>query len=199
MKSESLSPIEGGLRKAQTAAVRERLLAAATALIEEGSEPTMRAVAARAGVGERTVYRYFAAREDLYVALGPRLQARSGAPLPPTTGELPGYIARLFTTFDENAGLVRSLATSPWAEPFLRRTRARNLKGLRALFDASHGGATDEDRAAAASALRVLCSGAGWVYLRDAGLENAELIAHARWLVSTLVERLDRSAVKGAM
>ena len=51
------------------ARTRDDLIAAAVRLVERSEEPTMRAVAGAAGVGERTVYRYFESRERLAEAV----------------------------------------------------------------------------------------------------------------------------------
>ena len=57
-------PYESRLRQRQTAETRERVIAAGSELVRQlpswdWREGTFRAVAERAGVGERTVYRHF--------------------------------------------------------------------------------------------------------------------------------------------
>ena len=55
--------------KAATTSTRERLLAAAQTLIEEGgySAASVMAIAERAGVAAGTLYRHFASKEELFV------------------------------------------------------------------------------------------------------------------------------------
>lgn len=187
----------GSLRQRQLDEVRDRLLDATLQVIESGQEPTMRAVASAAGVSERTVYRYFESRGALYAALQPKFIGRSGIPLCDSADDIEEYVSELFTTFERNGALVRALTNSPWAAPYLKGTRARNLKALRALLDAKFPRAPREDRAAAAASLRVPLSGAGWVYFRDAGSSNDEAISHAQWLVRTVKAELQRRSRQG--
>jgi AcrR family transcriptional regulator len=193
-RAKSAAPLT--LRDAQGDAVRARLLESALALIEEGTEPTMRAVAARAGTSERTIYRYFESHEVLVEALAPLFVGKSGVALCGTFAELPEYARALFDTFAANHKLTVALLTSSWAGPHMRVTRRKNLDALRALVDEAHPRAPERDRAAAASSLRAILSGAGWNYLRNScGLAQAEVVAHAQWLVATVDHAL-RSAAR---
>ncbi len=56
------------LREAQAAATRDRILDAVATLFERGDDPTYGAIAAVAAVQERTVYRHFPSKDDLYRA-----------------------------------------------------------------------------------------------------------------------------------
>ncbi len=175
------------LRARQAEEVRGRLLDAAMELIEDGEEPTMRSVARRGGVAERTIYRYFASRDDLAEALKPRFAARAGVPLCATADELPEYAAELYGVFEANRRLIDALVTASWAVPSLGTSRRTNLEGLRAILADGHPDARPDAVDAAASALRVLLSGAGWHYLRvGCGLEPAALAAIARWTIGVV-------------
>ena len=57
------------LREEQAAATRSRILDACLALMRTGADLTYSAVATRAGVQERTVYRHFPTRGDLEAGL----------------------------------------------------------------------------------------------------------------------------------
>jgi AcrR family transcriptional regulator len=70
-------------RRRQQEETAERILEAATEIAREQADwdwqgLTFRAVAERAGVGERTVYRHFASSEDLHDAVMRRLIAAAG-------------------------------------------------------------------------------------------------------------------------
>ena len=74
------------LRRAQMAETRERILAAGSALVHEFKSwdwrpLTFRAVAERAGVGERTVYRHFATERELRDAVMTRCEQEAGVEL----------------------------------------------------------------------------------------------------------------------
>lgn len=179
------------LRAQQGDALRERLLQAAVALIEGGVEPTMRAIAAEAGVAERTIYRYFESRDAFELALRQHLRGRGGVPLCETAAELDGYARSLFETFEANRSFIVAMLTAPWAARPLRGSRRENLSAMRALIDAAYPAAPDGARAAASSTLRALLSGAGWNYLRSGcGLDNESVIAHAQWAVRAVLRSL---------
>lgn len=179
-----------GLRLEQTDAVRARLLASALAVIEAGAEPTMRAVAEHAGVAERTVYRYFASRDVLYEAMVPSFSTRASAPLPATAAGLVGYVRDLYETFERNAALIEALVRGPWAAPFLAHSRPANLAAVRALLDQAYPCVGDDERAAAATSIRLVLSGSSWSYLRDCQLDIESAVTHGQWIVGRALRSL---------
>jgi AcrR family transcriptional regulator len=182
------------LRESHGEATRERLLQAAFASVERGDEPTMRGVADEAGVGERTVYRYFENHDALVAAMQPRLQERGGVPLCAEAAGLEGYARDLFGVFERNHALIVAMVTARWMAPHFRRSRRSNLDAMRALLDAAYPKAPADDRAAAATTLRAVLSGSGWVYLRDScAMAPADIVAHAQWLVRTVTAKLARA------
>ena len=71
------------VRRQQAAETRERIIAAGSELVHEFAvwnwdALTFRAVAERAGVGERTVYRYFPTERHLHDAVMARLEEEAG-------------------------------------------------------------------------------------------------------------------------
>lgn len=186
---------ERSLRRDQAAAVRERILAATLAVIEAGEEPTMRAVAQAAGIAERTLYRYFPAREDLYGAITPILSKRVSAPMADHVDGLEAYVERLFRAFAESAPLARALVTARWVPT--RVTRPANLAALQKLLDRAFPKAPKPARESAAASLRVLYSAAAWVYLADCGFDVEESIRHVQWNTTVVLDKL-RQANGGA-
>jgi AcrR family transcriptional regulator len=184
--------VTGGssLRRDQARAVRERIVSAAVAVIEAGDEPTMRAVAQAAEISERTLFRYFASRDELLAALSPALRGRASTPMADDVEALPDYVRRLFSTFDQNARLTRALATAKWWPAHV--TRSENLEALRKIIDAAFPRAPRSDRASAAASLRVLYSAVSWVYLADCGFDVAASIRHVQWNTKKVLEELRR-------
>lgn len=185
-------PETSSLRRDQAISVRQRILAAGLEVVESGGEPNMRAVASAAAISERTVYRYFGSRDELFAALVPELRARVSAPMAEDISGLEVYVRRLFTQFDRNAALARALAKAAWAPTGM--TRPANLRALRAIIDAAFPTVPAADRESASAALRVPMSAVGWAYLADCGLELEASIAHVQWLVRAVLEKLQEQS-----
>jgi AcrR family transcriptional regulator len=185
-------PPRSTLRRDQAAAVRERILDAAIAVIEAGDEPNMRAVALAAQIGERTLYRYFPSRDDLYAGLLPVLRERASTPMAGDIAGLPDYVRRLFTQFDNNARLARALVTAAWAPTSV--TRSANLRALRKVIDAGFPRAPAAARESATASLRVLYSAAAWAYLADCGFGLEASIGHVVWNTKTALDALQRAS-----
>lgn len=95
---------------------RLRILDAAVALIEEAGETplTMAAVAERAGVTDRTVYRHFETRDALVRATWSRMQQRvASRGFPRTAQDMVESPVQLFPRFDSARELVRASLYSP--------------------------------------------------------------------------------------
>jgi AcrR family transcriptional regulator len=180
-----------GLRQEQAEAVRARLVAAAIAVIESGEEPTMRSVARAAGVSERTIYRYFAARDDLHAAVGEAVKSRASAVHPEDVDALEKYARTLFGNFADNEALVRALVSAPWVAPMYKKSRPNHLRALEAILANAFPAVPRAERRNAAAALRVAISGAGWVHLRDCGFSNKQAVNQARWLVQAILAQLE--------
>lgn len=179
------------LRRDQANAVRERILDATLEVIEAGEEPNMRSVAQAAAISERTMYRYFASRDELFAATVPLVRQRASAPMAQDVAGLPDYVRRLFTTFDQNARLTRALIRASWVPSHV--TRSANLKALREIVDAAYPGAAKADRDSATASLRVLYSAAGWAYLADCGFDLEQSIRHVQWMTETVMDKLSQS------
>jgi len=85
------------------------ILDAAVDLLEttSASKLSVRAVAKRAEISERTVFRYFAAREDLLDAWAVEVARRTQAPPNPNTvAELLAYPEAIFARYEETSALT---------------------------------------------------------------------------------------------
>jgi len=184
------APKTSSIRSELAQRVTDRIISAALAQIEDGIEPSMRAVAIRAEIGERTLYRYFRSLEELQAATMPHLRRLVGHPLCATAADLPAYVENLFTSFQNNRALTRALATAPWATSILRQTRPENRDQLFALLAAAFPKVPREDLESASAGLRVPLSAAGWMYLEDCGYDLSGAIHHVQWLVTTVLAHL---------
>jgi len=178
------------IRAEQAQMVTNRIIAAAIAQIEAGTEPSMRAVAIRARIAERTLYRYFPSLEALQAATMPHLRRLVGYPMCNTADELPVYVKQLFTRFQSSSALSRVLATAPWAAPILRQTRTESRDRLLDVLKAAFPDVPRADIESATAGLRVPLSAAGWIYLEDCGYDLRASIRHVQWLVKTVLDHL---------
>ena len=147
------------VRRRQAAETRERILAAGSELVHgfprwDWRELTVRAVAQRAGVNERTVYRHFSSERELHEAVIRRLQEEVGDPLDGLT--LDGFgdvVAQLFE-------YLASFAASPrqTTDPTFVAVDERRRQALVAAVEPGTDAWTDADREMAAALLDALWS-----------------------------------------
>lgn len=180
------------LRSDHAGRTRARIIKAAVAEVLDGREPAMRSVAARARIGERTIYRYFPSLQDLHDALAEEVGPRMGVPLCERFDDLPNYARSLYTVFHDNNALMVAALSAPWALKYLNSSRARNLAGMQALVDERFPDAPPHERRSVALTLRTLLSGSGWVYQHEScGATLDEAIEAARMTIEALSDRLE--------
>ena len=181
------------VRRAQRAETRERILDAGSALVHEFRSwdwrpLTFRAVAERAGVGERTVYRHFATEQALHEAVMQRLARESGVVYEGLTiDEVSRIGAQVFTS-------MSTFAAPSWNDEeqgVFRAEDERRKAALVAAVEATATGWSDEERTRAAAALDVLWTApsyqrlvTGWRFDAD---EAADVID---WMISLVAEAI---------
>jgi AcrR family transcriptional regulator len=157
------------LRAAQAVATRERILDALADVLERGQDPTYAAVAAAAGVQERTVYRYFPTRAELHRDFWRRVHEQRIGAVPDATDlrTLQELVAETFAGFTAHAALVRAMLHSAAGRDMrlaANDERRRRFERVAALELPLRGRA---ERRRAAAAAQVLCSAMAWEYLQD--------------------------------
>jgi len=188
-----MKEVKETLREKQATATRNHLLDAAfELLVEHPDQPfSHEAVAKAAGVGARTVYRYFPAQADLFEALWLRVRKQSGTVFPTTESEIVPLIGELYRSFDQNEKLVRAVMESPAGA----RVRARGAAEGRAGFDQSlqniTQGRSPEERRKVRAVFQCIHSGPFWQMLRErGGLSGDEAISAASWAAQALLDTL---------
>ena len=130
MSTSERRKYDSPVRRQQAAETRERILAAGSELVHgfarwDWRDLTVRAVAQRAGVNERTVYRHFSSERELHEAVIRRLQEEVGDPLDGLTLEGFGdVVARLFDYLASFAATPRTTTDPTFVAVDQRRRRA---------------------------------------------------------------------------
>ena len=183
------------LRRERAAQTRERIIAAGSGpgarLRHLGlGDLTFGAVAERAGVGKRTVYRYFPTERDLHEAIMRRLQEEAGVSYEGLgLDDLAGVTARVFAT-------LSSYAVSRWSEPDLQQPTlvAEDQRRRDALIGAVTPSApdwSDRQRRKAAAMLDVLWSVPSYERLTSAwDFDGDEATQVITWMIGLLVDAI---------
>lgn len=181
---------DGTLRRQQAAETRERIVAAGSELlrgspIHDWRELTIRAVAERAGVNERTVYRHFANERGLRDAVMQRLEEEAGIDLASLALEdVADVAARIFEHVSAYPRRPR-----PPVDPTLSEAGQRQRKALAGALKARAGTWSEADRLAAAAILDALWSVASYERLVvDWRLDRKRATQAITWVIGLIEE-----------
>jgi AcrR family transcriptional regulator len=181
------------LRRQRAAETRDRIVSAGAALLHgfpvwNWRALTARAVAERAGVNERTVYRHFPSERALRDAVLARLEEEAGVDLEGLTLEGVGEIT---------ARILEYASAFP-LEPRTERDEtvaAANARQREALLDAvthATAGWNTDDRTTAAAMFDVLWSVVSYERLvSDWGLAPKQAIGAITWVIGLLREAIE--------
>jgi AcrR family transcriptional regulator len=188
------------LRRQRAAETRERIIAAGAELLHDfpvwnWRALTVRAVAERAGVNERTVYRHFENEKELRDAVLARQQEQAGV-------DLEGL--ELEDLRDVTTRILEYVSSFPLEprtprDPTLTAAGQRNREALLAAVGPATEGWSEDDRTLAAAMLDVLWSVASYERLvADWKLDPDEAIRGVTWVMGLVQDairqgrRLDR-------
>lgn len=180
------------LRRERARETRERIVTAGCDLLAESSlrdwrALTMRAVAQRAGVNERTVYRHFTNERGLRDAVMHRLEQQAGVDLDGL--ELAGVAdvaRRIFATVAAHP-VERRVPLDPTLEDASNRERQALLRALSSHTD----GWSDTERVVAAAMCNVLWRVAVHDHLVvDWGLADDDAVAGITWVLGLLEQAI---------
>ncbi|HVN51183.1 MAG TPA: helix-turn-helix domain-containing protein [Acidimicrobiales bacterium] len=184
---------DGTRRREQAAGTRDRIVAAACMLLRESSirdwrAVTIGAVADRAGVNPRTVYRHFTNERGLRDAVLHRLELDTGIDLEGLRLEdVAGVAARIV---EHVSGYP--IEARPSLDPTLSEAARRQRDALVAAVAAHTEGWTERQRPVAAAMLDVLWGLTTYERLvADWGLDRDQAVAGISWVVG-LVEQAIR-------
>jgi AcrR family transcriptional regulator len=182
-------------RQKATAATRERIVDAGTRLVRgfttwDWDELTFRAVAERAGVSERTVYRHFPTERHLHDAIMGRLEDDAGVAYEDVElGSVAEVTARVFASLRRFA--IKDTLGTPQGPAFAGADARRHdaLERTVATSDLS-----DAQRRALAGLLDVLWSPTTYERLVGAWhLENTEAVNAVQWLIAKVTAAVENN------
>jgi AcrR family transcriptional regulator len=183
------------LRRQRAAETRERIIAAGSELLHGSSVRdwhglTIRAVAERAGVNERTVYRHFTNEQGLHDAVMHQFEDEAGI-------DLRGM--RLEDVADVTARIFAHVSSYPpdarqALDPTLLDAKQRQHEALLTAVAARAGTWSDEDRTVAAAVLDVLWSVASYErVVVDWQIEPAEATRGISWVIGLVRQAITQT------
>lgn len=162
----------------------------------EGADINHDIVAARCGIGRRTIYRYFPQREPLLEAAWKRVltAAENRLRIPHSRDQYFAELSATHSSFDE----VAELMTLFFSTPRGRATRLSHGASVREAFhraferDVAH--LPGAERALPLAVLQLIHS-AAWLEMRDFwGLDAEQISRASSWAANVLVRDLHRRA-----
>jgi AcrR family transcriptional regulator len=155
-------------------------------------ELTMRAVAGRAGVSERTLFRYFASHGELLDAVMHEFARRLDLPPEPTSvAALLAYPEALYARFEANAALTAGVLHSELYQRIRSAVAQRRGTAVRALVDRVAPAQAERERSFAAANIAYYLTATTWHYYRCYfGFSLADAVACAQLAISQALEGL---------
>jgi AcrR family transcriptional regulator len=175
-------------RRQGASETRDRIVTAGCELLDESSIRdwhglTMRAVAERAGVNERTVYRHFNNERGLRDAVMHQLEQRAGIDLDELQlGEIADVARRIFAMI-----ATHPLERKPPLDPTLTAASQREQTALLRALAPHVDDWSDTDRAVAAAMLNALWRVSVYEHLAvDWQLDEHEAVAGITWVIGLI-------------
>jgi AcrR family transcriptional regulator len=188
------------LRDQHAAVTRTRILAAVAELLEQGDaeELTVPAVAAASGVSLRTIYRYYATREEMLEAAGRWIgDELLRHPYPATLDEVGDRFEEGAPDFDEHPGLVRAMALSQLGQRIRGYRRRERLEAIGGALREELPDLPEDELRRAEAVLAYLHNILAYTTLREENRLSGEEIGRAiGWAIRALVEDLRRRQSK---
>jgi len=174
---------------------REKIVDALTALMAAGEKLTHDAVAARAGISRRTVYRYFPDQVSLRAAVWARLGPAGG--IPTTLDALLGGMEERFANFDRKAATMTVAMASAEGRAIRNVMKDERVAAWRGMFADRVAALAEPDRTRAIAVIQLIGTGLAWREMRDQWDMEAEGMTIAcRWAIEALLADLERRGGK---
>ncbi len=172
--------------------VRSRILDSLIALLGEGVDINHDRVAERAGVGRRTVYRYFPDQAALMQPLWERVVAQAGPAVnfPGTMDDMIASLPAVYDGFDSIAGLATIVRSTPQGRAVRLAQKGRRQKSYTSVAAEAVKELPPEDRLLATAMFQVLHT-TPWLEMRDHWELSGDQIARVcGWAMQVLLKDL---------
>ena len=190
------------LREEQARRTRVQILDALVELVsEEGAAGlSIRDLAARAGVSQRTVYRHFADRQELLDGLADHLGELAGwsdlDDLDVDVEALPSAVRLAWQTFDDFERETRALVLLNRDPARLATTSVERGAAINRSVARSYPQLGRDEARGVAGVIRLLASSHSWLRFRDEfEMTTEEGARFIRWALEVIVRDLDRGAI----
>ena len=182
-------------RQQKAAQTRERIVAAGSELVHafdswDWRDLTFKAVAERAGVGERTVYRHFTTERHLHDAVMQRLESEAGIAYEDVDlTNIDDVTARVFASLRQFS--VRKSVETP-QDPTFVGVDVRRREALMRAVSASAPGWSSDQQQMAAGLLDVLWNVPSYERLVGVwGMDGADATRAIGWLMAKVIKAID--------
>ena len=182
------------LRARHARQTREIILAAYVELLKDGPAEAVpvTAIAKRAEVAAKTIYRHFPTRGDLNAAAGSWIREHLIPMVPMAAlGDLPAAFAAALRSLDERPELARALATSDVGREIFTEFEQDLSDSLSRLIREHNPRLSEAQHRRAHAALQYLDSIYAWVTLRDRfGMSAAEQGEVIGWMMRLVIDEI---------
>jgi AcrR family transcriptional regulator len=192
----SSTSYDSPIRAEQQELTRQRIFEAVAEELAQNApeELSFAAIAARAKIAERTVYRHFPTKEALIEAFWQWwITGPFGVPqdVPVSPDELPAYLARLYAAFDKHEQISRAFVFSRSGREIRSRTRGGRLKMYEASLEPVTRRLGADEKKLVLAVFHTLISISSWQTLRDfRNLSGPEASRAAAWAMRVLLREL---------
>ena len=183
------------LREERSRETRDAILVALFDLMKEAGAPDeigMEAIAQRAGVQRRTIFRHFASKDELLVAFWPWLNQRIGASIAPAS---PRDIAdgprQAFPLFDAHEQVMRAALHSRTGREMRMGMVATRRKNFAAALGPALASLPPDQARKVGALAHLLYSASAWEVLKDyGGLDGAQAGETASWALELILSAI---------
>lgn len=176
------------------AGARESIVDGLLELLAEGSDINHDLVAERAGLGRRTVYRYFPDRATLMQSAWERVAADAGPSVgfPRSEEEYLRTMRANYEGFDKTAAVMTLLRSTPQGRAVRLSQRERRVTAYTEALSPAAADLPADDQKIALALLQMLHT-TPWLEMRDQwGLSGTEIARGCRWAAQVLLADLRR-------